>query len=402
MAWHQASKLIFFFIFLYKMFWLLIFIIGISIGLITALIPGLHSNTIISIASQTGMPFIEYFIITIFAGHMVASYIPAIFFGIPEQNDVVSIMPGQRLAAKGQGMQALKIVLISSLVAVIISTAAFYPSLKIYPVVYENIKSFIPYILAIFSLVLLIRSKNFFLSGFIFILSGLIGYLAMNMELVDPFLPLFSGAFAINAILDYKNSSTVEQKEEDIKFDFLPNILLGVFLGFVADLFPGISSAAQVATFAGIFLYFNNVRYLATIASINVSEAVFSLSTAASINKSRMGATELLSKQIKIGENIDFVLILFLASFAVCALILYLLRRRIAGIARIDFGKIKYLLIAYLISIVFVIDGIIGIGVLAISFCLGFAINRLNVEKTMAMGAIIIPTLLLLLKIFII
>ncbi|MBI2079626.1 tripartite tricarboxylate transporter permease [Candidatus Micrarchaeota archaeon] len=379
---------------------LFVFIFGILIGVLSALIPGLHSNTVISIAKTLDVPFLPAFILAVFGSHLISSYIPSIFFGIPEQGSVLAVLPGQRMVRQGKGIAALKIVLFASILSLLISVSVFYPSLTLFPLIYSSIKSFIPHILILFSSILILRSKNLILSFLVFAVSGMLGYFSLNADLVDPFLPLFSGMFAISAILNYKKSKIPVQKDEKIEPNFIFYVLIGTLFGFFADLLPGVGSASQIATFISILFPINTVGYLATISSVSMSEAVFSFSTAASIDKSRMGATAMLSEQINIENNLLFVIALFLAAVAVSCLIIYFLRKKIGALSGIDFSHFNILIGAYLILISFLIDGWLGVLIISLGALLGWITIKLEVERTMMMGAVIIPTILLLFRIF--
>jgi putative membrane protein len=379
------------------------FIVGIFLGILSGLIPGLHSNTIISILSSLGLSKedLAMLILVVFPFHLVISFIPSIFFGIPEQGTVVAVLPGQRMVLEGKGLTALKVVLLSSLLAALISVVLFYPSLSLFPFIYPLIKPYIGYILLSFSLILLLRSRNPFLSAFLFLAAGFLGVYALRAEITDNFLPLFSGMFTMGTILNYKKSKIPTQKEEPLEINFIKFTILGVIAGFVADLLPAISSPSQIATFLTIFVPLNTLGYLAAISSISMSEAIFSFATTASIEKSRIGATAMLAKQLQISENLLFVLAIFLFSVALGVGIVYLLRKHIGKLALLDFSKFNILLAVYLVAIIFVLDGFTGLVIFSMASLLGFVAVRLEIERTMLMGAVIVPTMLLLFKIFI-
>lgn len=379
------------------------FITGLLIGLISGLLPGLHSNTVIAVLSSLGLDerAVAVMIIALYPAHLITSFIPSIFFGVPEQSTVVAVLPGQRMVREGKGLEALKTVLLSCLIAALFSAALFYLSLEFFPLAYAAIKDYMEYILLAISLVMLAKSKNPHLALVIFLVSGLLGYYSLNIDMYDPFLPLFSGMFAMAAILNYRKASVPKQKDKPIEFDFVKFAILGVLLGMVADLVPGIGSPSQVATFATLIMPLNTLGYLSAISSISVSEAIFSLSTEAAIDKSRMGATEWLSKFINIEENLMFLLVIFLISIAISVFIVYILRRHIAKLASLDFSRMNLILAIYLVAITLVLDGIWGIVVLSLASGLGWVTLKLDVERTNLMGAIIVPTLLLLFRIFI-
>ncbi|HLC68962.1 MAG TPA: tripartite tricarboxylate transporter permease [Candidatus Bilamarchaeaceae archaeon] len=383
---------------------LLAFLLALVLGLLSGLLPGLHPNTIIAIIANFPLASEDFaiVIVVVLAVHSLVSFIPSIFFGVPEQSSVVSALAGQQLVRKGYGIAALKAVLFAAVIAALLSIALFYFSLDIYPFFYDLVRSYMGYIVLALSLVLLWRSKNPFLSGVVFLVSGLLGLYSLNTSLFDPFLPLFSGLFAMAAFLTYQKSGLPPQADKPLPGGLLKFALLGVVGGFFADLLPGISSASQVAVVLSVFLPMNSLAYLSSIASISISEALFSFATAASIEKSRMGATVWLSETIIIEKHLPLILVTFLAALALAALFLYFFRKRFARLATLDFSIFNKLLALYLIVIVFLLDGWQGLLILVLASALGYVTIRLNVERRNLMGAVIVPTLLLLFKFFIV
>ncbi|MCI0503628.1 tripartite tricarboxylate transporter permease [Candidatus Micrarchaeota archaeon] len=378
---------------------------GLALGFLGGLMPGLHSNTLISVLASMDIDdgALALMIIGLFPAHMIASFVPSIFFGIPESGTVVAVLPGQRMVLRGEGLSALRTVIMSCVLAALLSFALFPVSLEFFPLAYAALRGMMGHVLLAVSLVLLARGKNPLLSAAIFLLSGILGHFALGSEMQDPFLPLFSGMFAMAAMANYRKGMVPEQKEpagREPDFGFVKFTLAGVVLGLMADLIPGVGSPSQIATFATIFMPLGTLGYLAMISSVSVSQAVFSLATSASIGKSRVGATAWLSESIDIGENLMLLLPLFIISMALAALLVYAMRKHVARIASLDFSKANLFLALYLIAITFVIDGFAGLGILALSSALGLLTLKIGVERTNLMGAIIVPTLMLLFRIF--
>jgi putative membrane protein len=380
----------------------LLFIIGFLIGIISGVLPGLHSNMIISVLASSGLDdrAMAILIISLYPASLISSFIPAIFFGIPEAGTVLATLPGHRMVLKGEGITALKTVLLSSLLAALLAAALFSLSLDFFPLAYGAIKANMKWLLLGLSLVLLARTKKPHLSAGIFVIAGLLGHYSLNSGMRDPFLPLFCGMFALAAMATYGKNEIPEQKEKRQDSGFVKFAVIGVFFGMVADLIPGIGSPSQVATFATMMMPMDTLGYLAAISAISVSQSIFSLSTSIAIDKSRVGATAWLSEFMDIGENAGLLVPLFIISMTLAVLVVYLLRKRIAGMAAIDFSRMNIILALYLGGITFVLDGVMGLAVLVVAAALGWLTIRLGVERTTLMGAIIIPTLMLLFRIF--
>lgn len=371
-------------------------LIGVFLGLLSGLLPGLHSNTIISVISSLGIDdeSLALIIIALLPAHLVTSFIPAIFFGIPESGTVVAVLPGQRMVLRGGGLVALKVILFSSIIAALLSIALFYFSLGLFPLIYGAVRQYMGWILLAVSATLLAKSRNPALALAVFLCAGTLGYFSLGSDMKDPFLPLFSGMFAVAAIVNYRKTRIPKQEDKEIGTSFIKFSVAGVFFGFMADLIPGVGSPSQVATFLSIFLPLNTIGYLAAISSISVSEAIFSLSTSASIDKSRIGATVWLSELIDIESNLAMLLTFFLISMVLTVGIIYVMRKHIAKLASLDFSRLNIILGLYLVSITFVLDGFFGLLVLAAGGALGLATLKLGAERINLMGAIIVPTLL--------
>lgn len=379
---------------------ILFFILGLLIGMLSGLIPGLHPNLISAIAV---LQDIEYekkaaLIVSVYAGHIVFSYIPSIFFGIPDERTAVSVLPGHRMVRSGEGALALKIMVVSALVATIAGFALIPFALQFYPFAYSLAKNYIAHILLIASVIFVLKTKNPFYSVLIFLASGFFGAYALRLEMQDAFLPLFSGFFAMGAILNYRKEKIPAQKDMPVDFGILKFAILGALLGGLANLIPAISSPAQVAALASVFIAFETGNYLATVAAINVGQFVFALASSASIEKARHGVIVNLGEIIDIGGNMQMLLFYFLLGIAVSGLIVYFLRKKISKIANFDFSKFNKLLAAYLLLVVFLINGISGVAVFAVASLIGYVTIRMGVERTIMMGGIIVPTIILLMR----
>ncbi|MFH2106958.1 MAG: tripartite tricarboxylate transporter permease [Candidatus Micrarchaeota archaeon] len=374
---------------------------GILLGILAGLIPGLHSNTLISILSSFQIPDFYLLIILLVPANMIVAYIPSLFFSIPEDGSVVSVLPGHRMTLDGKGLLALKTIILSILLATLISIVIFPLSLGFFPMIYGAISPFIKYIVLLLSAIFVLKSKNRVMSAFVFLLAGTIGYASFNSPMEDPFLPMFTGFFAIPALLMYSHQKIKEQKDLPLSGFDIRFVLIGVVGGVLSDLLPGISSTGQVATFLTIFMPMNTLGYLSAISSIATSQMVLALSTASSLGKARVGGIVWLDQFVDITANLDYLLVLMLFSTVVTCALVYLFRKKIGKLAEFNMTKMNRVLVIYLTAIVFIIDGWFGLGIFALGSLLGYLTIKVGVPRTNLMGAVIVPTLLLLFRVFI-
>lgn len=378
---------------------MLLIIACLLLGVLTGLVPGLHSNTIASVLLSLGLddPSLPFAMVGMFAVHSIICFIPSIFLGMPEEGTILSVLPGHRMAREGRGVEALTIMSVSAIAALLASMALLPLSQALYPAVFAAIEPHLFCILAAASLLLIIRSKKPAHAFLVFLLAGAVGKQAFSLPIADPFLPMFSGMFAMAAILTCPSARLPEQKPPG-KFDYaiLRFAFLGVLLGWIADLLPGISSPAQVAAFTSILLPFSGTAYLSLVSSIGVSESVFAFSSASTIGKARIGAIAEASRIVPIAENLAPFLSFFIVGTAFACILIFIFRNKIGEISKINFKILNALLAVYLCSAAFIIDSFLGLALLLVSTALGYLCVRMGVERTLLMGAVIVPTMLLL------
>ncbi|HSB46674.1 MAG TPA: tripartite tricarboxylate transporter permease [Candidatus Bilamarchaeum sp.] len=372
--------------------------LGLLLGGACGLIPGIHPNLVASLAGSVGWDAgaLSIVLASMYSASIVFSFVPSVFFGIPEDASVACALAGQRMALGGKGISALKTMAASAALSALIAAGAFGASLAIYPAIYTVIGGFVKYILLALSAALILRGRNPALSLAVFASAGILGKLTLDSAIGDPFLPLFSGMFALSSILGSGGRALPAQEDGPLWGGFPAYSALGAALGLLSNLLPAIGSSAQIAALASIFVPLGSLQYLATISSISASQALFSLASAVSIGKSRNGVTAWIAENTDISGSLGPLSAAFLAGAIVAALIVYLCRTRIAALAGNGpqgFGKI---IAAYIFAVTFVIDGIPGVAVLGAAAMLGTAAIRLGAGRISLMGAIIVPTLVLL------
>lgn len=193
-------------------------IIGIILGTITGLIPGIHINLISTlivsnIAILNNIFEIKYLIIIIVSmgiTHSFLDFIPSVLFGIPSNDNFLSVLPAHKMVLEGNAYEAIKLSSIGSLGGLIFSIILI-PILYLFlESIYSKIKDLIPIILLIVSFALLLLDKgtyNKIKSLIVIIFSGSLGMLILNSQITDnPLLILFSGLFGISSILISLNS----------------------------------------------------------------------------------------------------------------------------------------------------------------------------------------------------
>jgi putative membrane protein len=376
---------------------------GLALGMLTGLIPGIHPNTVISILSSAGLgdEGLAMAIAGLYPASLIASFIPSIFFGVPDAGSVAVVLPGQRMALQGKGIAALRAALLSAAFAALACSALAYPLMQLLPAAYGLARGWLGWILLCMSLAMISRGRRPLAGLAVFAVAGMLGEASLNIGMADPFLPLFSGLFALPAAAAYRKCSVPEQDDSHQVEGVLRSSAAGVVMGVVAIFIPGIGSAGQMASFLSVFVRLDSLSFLSAASAISVSQSILALASSASIGKERVGAIASLAGCIDIKENIALLIGLTVAGIALSSAAVYIMRRKAAAIASMDFSGFNIVLSAYLACVCLAIDGPLGLAVLGASACAGWAARAAGVERTTLMGAVIVPTLLLLFHVFI-
>jgi putative membrane protein len=378
---------------------------GFLLGAVSGLVPGLHSNTIAPVLAGffSDPSFLSVAIIAMFASRTALEFFPSIFFGVPDPDVAVSVLPGHRMLLSGRGLEAARVCAISLLISSVLAILLFPVSLWLLPILYSLVEPYMLPILAVACGVLLLterKVKSIAMAAVVFILAGMLGLLTINSGINDPLFPAFAGLFAIPALLISSDggSKTPEQEDAALKIDFLPAIAIGVCLGMLADLFPGLASPAQIAVFATLLVKLEDAKnYLALVCAIAASHAIFAFASLLSIGKARVGALAIVNGAQKLAPGDVAVLAgIFFSCLCFGVLLFMFLSKKVLKMPQLEFSRLNPLIISYLVVMAFLMSGLGGLLVLATGTCIGLLPIFWGVRRTHVMGLILVPSMAML------
>ncbi|MFA5856621.1 MAG: tripartite tricarboxylate transporter permease [Candidatus Pacearchaeota archaeon] len=386
--------------------------LGIIIGTITGLIPGIHINLVGSILLLSSTYLLTIvspislvcFIIAVAITHTFVDFIPSILLGAPNEDSILSVLPGHRLLLVGKGYEAVLSSLegaLTGIILFIIITPFFIFFLKqIYPL-FQRIMGLI----LIISVLYLIYCENKkILASIIFLLSGFLGIAVLNLNLNEPLLPMLSGLFGASGIIISFNEKTkipkqtilIKQNKYD-KISFLKNIITSLVSSPLPAFLPGMGSSQAALIGTQINGKSTEKDFLFLIGSINIIVMSLSFITLFSINKIRTGASNSVSKLIPTLTNNDLYIIIttiILVGLISYFLSKYLLYIFINLIDKINYSKISLIVLFLLFIFTIIFSGFIGLLVFLVSTSLGIYCILSNVKRTILMGCLLIPTIL--------
>jgi putative membrane protein len=376
-------------------------LIGIIFGIFCGIFPGLHPNSVGSIISLIGISNLDLILISLLGVYCTILFIPAIFFGIPDGQTQISLLPGQKMYLEGLAKDAIYIVAVSALLSAIISILVGYILMNFIEEINSILKPNLWFILILASTIFIIKgSKNLFFGFIFFILCGFYGYFVLNfLKVSDPLFAMFVGFFTLPFIFHTNEQKIIKQnqKVQNKKIDFLEYILAGTALGAIADFLPGISSPAQMAVFSSLVLDIKNPRnFLAHICSIEVSHNIFAIATAASGQIARVGTIAILKNFVNFNIfNYTIYCAVFLISVIVGVWILIFLSDLILRyIKNIQIDLIAKIVGIYLLTMIVLINGPVGLLISLISFLFGMVPYKINLPRTFLMSSLIVPSII--------
>ncbi|MFA5071439.1 MAG: tripartite tricarboxylate transporter permease [Candidatus Pacearchaeota archaeon] len=379
---------------------------GIVAGTITGLVPGIHINLVgtilislsATIFSKVDSVYLAIFISSVAITHTFVDFIPSIFLGCPDDDSSLSVLPGHELLKDGRGYEAVMLTIYGGLAAIFLLPLLAFPLSFLFSNIYDLIVPKMFWILLITFSILIFTEKRKFAALFVFIISGLFGLCALNLELNEPLLPMLTGLFGSSLLLlSIKNKTQIpEQKISYPKKKIIKPVLSSVIASPLCGFLPGLGSG-QAAVLGNLFSKGDKEGFLTLIGSTNILVMGFSFISLYAISKTRTGAAAAV-KEI-LGNLSGEVLILILLTILISGIISFFLTKFLAGffsqkITKINYSKLSIATLIFLVIIVFVISGFLGLLVLVASTLLGVFCNSLEVKKTNMMGCLLLPTII--------
>lgn len=400
---------------------------GAAAGTFTGLVPGIHVNTLASlmlIAYPTLSAAISSFadpayvpiivsscIMSASVVHSFVDFVPSVFTGAPDADEVLSVLPGHRLLMAGYGMAAVRAAAIGSAVG---AGAAVLMAVPVQFLMLNGLAGMLDsltFSVVLFTLtVIVLFDRNRVWAFALVLLSGALGRLCMSGSIPCSGLlgdgtllfPLLSGLFGMPALLTSAGTGRIPKQRDDVKDPVgpVPGIK-GVLMGCVAGWYPGITATAGASVATAFAPERGPAQFISLTASIGTVTTVFSLITL-SVSGSGRSGTVLVIKDI-IGDGASGFcseqFLLLLLSVAVAAVLGYRITiasgKIMASLAdRIDPESMNRVIVVFVSALVLLLTGPYGLIVLAVSTLVGFIPVRAGTGRIPLAGCLMVPVLL--------
>ncbi|MFA4952675.1 MAG: tripartite tricarboxylate transporter permease, partial [Candidatus Pacearchaeota archaeon] len=347
------------------------------------------------------------FIVAMSVVHTFIDFIPSIYLGAPQDGTELSILPGHELLKEGKAHEAVLITLLGSLIAVFL--IILLSPLLIFSIPKLNlfVKPIIPFLLIAISIFLVgAEGKNKKFSAlFVFILTGILGVITLNLELKEPLLPLLTGLFgASSLIISIKQKTKIPEQKisslkkiEITKKELISSGIFSTFFSSVLGFLPALGSG-QIAVISSSIKKINNKQFLFSLGLINPFMMILSFLAIYTINKGRTGSAVFIGEILgKISpKQIILILIISLISGILAFIIGIKLSKFFAkNIGKINYSKISIFVLIFLLIIVTIFSGFLGAIIFIISTLTGIYSISSDVRRIQMMGCLLIQTILL-------
>lgn len=390
---------------------LLFLFLGILLGVIAGLIPGLHPNTIsfLLLSFSVFLNLDVFYLAALLVGCEIANsfvgFIPSIFLSAPEEATALATLPGQKFLMAGRGYEAIVLATYGGIFSAFI-IALLFPAFVIFiPKIYTLLKPVILVLLILTVFHLLWTSKKNFLPAIaVFSFSAIFGLLIFQLPLSSSqvLFPAFCGLFGLASLFESSKAGEIPEQEMDADFEESSrkkSSLISVFSGLSAGILPGVGSSQVTVMSQEIFRVKNLKDFMISIGGITTAASIFSIIALWTLGNPRSGtsvALQGLSFDLSLGTLfLVFFMIIAAAGFS-AILTLWLSRVFLRNIHRIKYSSLSKMIFALLIILIFATTGFLGLLVAATGFSIGVFCIKTNARRSLMMGALIVPTLLIL------
>ena len=385
-------------------------LVGVVIGSLTGLAPGIHVNLIAaflvaSLDKFHSVPAIALvsFIASLSITHIVVDFIPSIFLGAPEEDSFLAILPGHQMLREGHGFSAVVYACYGALIAVPVLVLATPLYIYFLPSLYPLLKTALPFILIFISCYLILREELPVISFLIFSLAGLLGLLTFNLPVKEPLMPLLTGLFGISSLLVASKNKEKIKKQTIVPIrkiylsrkELIRTFSAASIAAPLCSFLPGIGSG-HAAVIGSEIVPQNNRSFLALIGAINIIVMSLSFVTVFAISRARSGSAaamqDILGTITLQHIIITLMVIIFSALFSIIISI-YLARRASTLLNKVNYSILSKSIIAVLVLLVILFSNWLGFIVALTASSIGILCISLNVRRINLMASLILPAI---------
>lgn len=387
-------------------------LIGTILGTISGLIPGIHANTMagILVAAESGLlailgaPAVGIALFSALVVHTFTDCVPSTFFGVPDADTAISVLPAHALCMQGHGEEAVRLSAMGSAVSVVMVMPLFAVFMFFLPGLQSYIDWWLGIILILVAGLLILSSESPEWSAAVFLLSGILGVFAFRYAWLisqtsgvsSVLMPLLTGLFGISVLLRASGGVMPEQVRSGPLTDgrsLAWHAGMGTVAGAVVGWLPGLSNATANTLLSPLFQAGSEGKgYIIATSAANTANAFLGLAALIALGRMRNGVMVVLDT---IGMPSPLLILAGGVAAALCGFVITLVCGRGAQfLGGIPVRAMSYTVIGAVTLLAFLLTGPFGIMILVCATLVGLIPSLVNVRRVTCMGAVMVPVIL--------
>lgn len=376
----------------------------------TGLLPGIHIN-FVSAFIISNLAFLSFgsplalvvFIVAMTISHTFFDFIPSVFLGAPDEDSVLSVLPGHELLLKGRGYEAVVLTLYGGVVGLIISLLFFPVFIFVFPRIYFYLHFIMFFILVLANLYLIFREKNKLLAFIVFMLSGFLGIITLNLPVGQALLPLLTGLFGASSLITSisKKDKIPRQKITKIKIKkelFVKPGIASILVAPLCSFLPSLGSGQAAVLGSDVVDDLKRREFLVLLGMINSLVASLSFVTLYSLGKARTGtavAVQSILDNFSLSSLFFILVVIILAGIISFFLAIAVSRKFSNYFGRLNYRILSGAILGFICLVVLVFSGWLGFLVFIVACLIGLFTIKAGVRRTQMMGSLMLPSILL-------
>ncbi len=389
-------------------------ILGIILGTILGLLPGIHINNVLPLILASAFLFssqinVAVFIVATAVAQVFTSFIPSIFLGAPDADASLSVLPGHRLLLEGKGYEAIRLTVIGGLGALLVSLVIVAIFANYFTVLYNLSRPYVHFLIGgavLFMIISEKKLKKILSAVLIILLSGLLGIFVLNSSITsqqNALFPLLSGLFGISTLIVSLNTkSKIPPQKEDAQLHISRTVIIkSIMLGTVAGIAVGFLPALGVSQAATIVQYLGGMgearAFLVSISGVNVANEVFSLNSLALVGNPRSGASVAVERILGIPTFYEVLLLVGVIMFTAgisSTVALYLGKKIPKLLVKLNYKLTSLSIILFTMAMVMIVTGLSGLLIAFTATAIGVLCAYLEIKRSHCMGVLLLPSIL--------
>ncbi|MBU1197796.1 tripartite tricarboxylate transporter permease [Candidatus Micrarchaeota archaeon] len=364
------------------------------------LLPFVHTNLLLQLTRHfigEGIP-LAVFAVAVSFSHLVFQTVPSLFLFLPSEAHGMNIVPYQEIARAKKTAVALRIILTTFLLALLLSIALHPLIQQLLPIAYEMLKPHMVWMLPLLILLFFASEtsmKSLACGMLVFFLAGALGNVAFTVPGIrEPLFPLLTGLFALPAVL-METRTPQSQATETLQLKLKKSLVVGgVLAGAFSVLFPALS----VSVLAGILLLFlekKSGEFIVLASSIASSKLFYEFVAALTIEKGRSLAAVWIVPLASLPNTtplVPFIALVALTATGFASATVLLAHGKLASVLqRIPRTAFRIILLTGLLCLAYLFEGTTGVMISVSAGAVGALPILLNTRRSHAAGALLVP-----------